>query len=183
VLTFQTLIGLLAATGMRVGEALALDRRDIDVAQRVLTIRLSKFGKSRELPVHRSTIEALGRYLFHGDRPGAAASTPAVFVSNTGTRLSYPNVQWTVQVLVHRAGLARRSAACRPGVHDLRHRFAVQTMLDVYRRGEDAEARLTILSTYLGHVNPKATYWYLSAAPELMQLAANRLESHLGGVS
>jgi integrase len=183
VLTFQTLIGLLAATGMRVGEALALDRKDIDVAQRVLTIRLSKFGKSRELPVHRSTIEALGRYLRHGDRPHVAASVPAVFVSNTGTRLSYPNVQWTFQVLVHRAGLARRSAACRPRVHDLRHRFAVQTMLDAYRRGEDAEARLTILSTYLGHVNPKATYWYLSAAPELMQLAADRLESHLGGVS
>src|SRR5262244_393313 len=77
----QTLIGLLAATGMHVGEALALDRRDIDVAQRVLTIRLSKFGKSRELPVHRSTIEAQGHYLCHGDRPGAATSTPPVFVS------------------------------------------------------------------------------------------------------
>ena len=149
----------------------------------MLTIRLSKFGKTRELPVHRSTTEALGRYLCHGDRPGAAASTPAVFVSNTGTRLSYPNVQHTFQVLVHRAGLARRSAMCRPRVHDLRHRFAIQTLLDAYRRGEDAEPRLTILSTYLGHVNPKTTYWYLSASPELMQLAADRLESHLGGVS
>ena len=127
VLTFQTLIGLLAATGMRVGEALALDRKDIDDAQRVLTIRLSKFGKSRELPVHRSTTEALGRYLCHGDRPGAA-STPAVFVSNTGTRLSYPNVQWTFQVLVHRAGLTRRSSACRPRVHDLRQHPASRLM-------------------------------------------------------
>jgi integrase len=183
VLTFQTLIGLLAATGMRVGEALALDRKNIDVAQRVLTIRLSKFGKSRELPVHRSTIQALGRYLCHSERPVAAASTPAVFVSSSGIRLSYPIVQYTFQVLVHRAGLTLRSAVCRPRVHDLRHRFAVQTMLDAYRRGEDAEARLTVLSTYLGHVNPKATYWYLSAAPELMQLAAERLERHLGGVS
>ena len=168
---------------MRVGEALSLDRRHIDVAQRVLTIRLSKFGKSRELPVHGSTIEALGSYLCHGDRPAAAASTPAVFVSSTGIRLSYLIVQYTFQVLVHRAGLTRRSAVCRPRVHDLRHRFAVQTMLDAYSQGEDAEARLTILSTYLGHVNPRATYWYLSAAPELMQIAADRLESHFGGVS
>jgi len=106
---------------MHVGEALALDRRDIDVAQRVLTIRLSKFGKSRELPVHRSTIEAQGDYLCYGDRPGAATSTPPVFVSNTGTRLSYSNVQLTFQVLVHRARLTRRSAACRPRIHDLRY--------------------------------------------------------------
>ncbi len=181
VLTFQTLIGLLAATGMRVGEALTLDRRDIDVGQGVLTIRMSKFGKSRELPVHQSSVKALLRYLRHHDRPHVAASVPAVFVSNTGTRLSYANVQWTFQVLVQRAGLRQRSGACRPRIHDLRHRFAVQTMLDAYRHGENAEARLAVLSTYLGQVNPKATYWYLSAAPELMQLAAHRLQRHLGG--
>jgi integrase/recombinase XerD len=97
--------------------------------------------------------------------------------------LIYANVQWTFQVLLHRAGLTRRSAACRPRIHDLRHRFAIQTMLDAYRHGEDAEARLAVLSTYLGHVNPRATYWYLSAAPELMQLAADRLQRYLGGVS
>jgi len=174
---------LLAVTGMRVGEALALDRDDIDMTQGVLTVRLTKFGKSRELPVHPSTIEALGRYLCHHDRPRAASSVPAVFVSNTGTRLSYPNVQWTFQRLLRRAGITRRSASCRPRIHDLRHRFAIQTMLDAYRSGKDAEARLAILSTYLGHVNPKATYWYLSAAPELLQLAADRLQRHLGGVS
>ena len=183
VLTYQTLIGLLAVTGMRVGEAIALDRDDIDMTHGVLTVRLTKFGKSRELPVHPSTIEALGRYLCHHDRPRAAASVPAVFVSNTGTRLSYPNVQWTFQRLLRRAGITRRSASCRPRIHDLRHRFAIQTMLDAYRSGKDAEARLAILSTYLGHVNPKATYWYLSAAPELLQLAADRLQRHLGGVS
>ena len=183
VLTYQTLIGLLAVTGMRVGEALALDRDDIDMTHGVLTVRLTKFGKSRELPVHPSTIEALGRYLCHHDRPRAAAKVPAAFVSNTGTRLSYPNVQWTFQRLLRRAGITRRSASCRPRIHDLRHRFAIQTMLDAYRSGKDAEARLAILSTYLGHVNPKATYWYLSAAPELLQLAADRLQRHLGGVS
>jgi len=183
VLTFQTLVGLLAATGMRVGEALALDRNDVDVTHGVLTIRMSKFGKSRELPVHPSTTEALCRYLCHRDRPSVTARVRAVFVSNTGTRLSYANVQWTFQLLLHRAGLTRRSAACRPRIHDLRHRFAIQTMLDAYRHGEDAEARLAVLPTYLGHVNPKATYWYLSAAPELLQLAADRLQRYLGGVS
>jgi integrase/recombinase XerD len=166
-----------------VGEALALDRSDVDVTHGVLTIRMSKFGKSRELPVHPSTTEALCRYLCHRDRPCVTARVRAVFVSNTGTRLSYANVQWTFQLLLHRAGLTRRSAACRPRIHDLRHRFAIQTMLDAYRHGEDAEARLAVLSTYLGHVNPKATYWYLSAAPELLQLAADRLQRYLGGVS
>jgi integrase len=183
VLTYQTLIGLLAVTGMRVGEALALDRDDIDVIHGVLTVRLTKFGKSRELPVHASTVEALGRYLGHRDRPRAAASVPAVFVSRAGTRLWYANVLWTFQRLLSCAGITRRSAACRPRIHDFRHRFAVQTMLEAYRQGEDAEARLAILSTYLGHVNPKATYWYLSATPELLQLAADRLELHVGGVS
>ena len=183
VLTYQTLIGLLAVTGMRVGEALALDRNDIDVIHGVLTVRLTKFGKSRELPVHASTVEALGRYLGHRDRPRAAASVPAVFVSRAGTRLWYANVLWTFQRLLSCAGITRRSAACRPRIHDFRHRFAVQTMLEAYRQGEDAEARLAILSTYLGHVNPKATYWYLSATPELLQLAADRLELHVGGVS
>jgi integrase len=144
---------------------------------------MSKFGKSRELPVHPSTIEALDRYLCHHNRPRAAANVRAVFVSNKGTRLSYPNVLWNFQLLLRRAGLTPRSASCRPRIHDLRHRFAIQTMLDAYRHGEDAEVRLAILSTYLGHVNPKSTYWYLSAAPELLQLAADRLERQVGGVS
>jgi integrase len=183
VLTYQTLIGLLAVTGMRVGEALALDRNDIDVTHGVLTVRLTKFGKSRELPVHASTVEALRCYLGHRDRPRAGASVPAVFVSSAGTRLCYANVLWTFHRLLCCAGITQRSAACRPRIHGFRHRFAVQTMLDAYRQGEDAEARLAILSTYLGHVNPKATYWYLSATPELLQLAADRLELHVGGVS
>lgn len=183
VLTYQTFIGLLAVTGMRVGEALALNRNDIDVTQGVLTVWLTKFGKSRELPVHPSTVEALGRYLGHRDRPRTAASVPAIFVSCVGTRLLYANVLRTFQQLLRRAGITRRSAACRPRIHDLRHRFAVRTMLDAYHQGEDPEARLAILSTYLGHVNPKATYWYLSGTPELLQLAADRLELHVGGVS
>lgn len=183
VLTYRTLIGLLAVTGMRVGEAIALDREDIDVTEGVLTIRMTKFDKTREVPVHPSTVAALRHYLRHRDRPRAAASTPAVFVSTAGTRLWYANVQWTFHRLVRCAGLTPRSAACRPRLHDLRHRFAIRTMLDAYRQGQDAEARLSLLSTYLGHVDPKATYWYLSAAPELLQLAGDRLQRHLGGAS
>lgn len=183
VATYRTLIGLLAVTGMRVGEALALDCGDIDATQGVLTIRNSKFGKSRELPVHPSTVDALRHYLRRHDRPPSATSTPAVFVSTAGTRLLYCNVQWTFHRLVHRAGLKPRSAVCRPRLHDLRHRFAVCTILDGYRYGHDTEARLALLSTYLGHVDPSQTYWYLSAAPELLQLAGDRLQCHFGGAS
>jgi integrase/recombinase XerD len=181
VATYRTLIGLLAATGMRVGEALALDRSDLDGTQRVLTIRTSKFGKSRELPVHPSTVDALHQYLRRGDRPRSAVRMAALFVSTAGTRLIYSNVQWTFHRLVRRAGLTSRSVGCRPRIHDLRHRYAVCTMLDSYREGRDIEARLCLLSTYLGHVDPSYTYWYLSAAPELLQLAGDRLARHLGG--
>jgi integrase len=181
VATFRTLIGLLAVTGMRVGEALALDRGDIDASDHVLTIRLTKFGKSREVPVDPSTVHALRVYLGRPDRPRAAARTPAVLVSTAGTRLLYTNVQCTFHRLVRCAGLTPRSAACRPRLHDLRHRFAVRTLLEAYEQGQNPEARLAVLSTYLGHADPKATYWYLSAAPELMQVAGDRLNRYLGG--
>lgn len=179
--TFRTLIGLLAVTGMRVGEALALDRGDIDASDHVLTIRLTKFGKSREVPVDPSTVHALRAYLGRHDPPRASARTPAVLVSTAGTRLLYMNVQCTFHRLVRRAGLTPRSAACRPRLHDLRHRFAVRTLLEAYAQGQNPDARLALLSTYLGHVDPKATYWYLSAAPELMHLAGDRLTRYLGG--
>jgi integrase len=181
VATYRTLIGLLAVTGMRVGEALALDRDAIDAKERVLTIRDTKFGKSRELPVHASTVTALGRYLQRTDRPRAAAESDVVFVSLAGTRLRYCNVHWTFHRLVRRAGLTPRSATCRPRIHDLRHRFAVRTLLEAYRSGEDPQIQLQRLSTYLGHVDPVHTYWYLSAAPELLQQASDRLQRHLGG--
>ena len=181
VATYRTLVGLLVVTGMRVGEALALDRDDMDVAQRVLTIRHAKFGKSRELLVHPSTVAALHHYLQRDDRPRVATRTAAVFVSLAGTRLRYCNVHWTFHRLVRLAGLTPRSASCRPRIHDLRHRFAVCTLLDAYRSGEDTHPGLHLLSTYLGHVDPVQTYWYLSAAPELLQLASERLQRHLGG--
>jgi integrase len=181
--TYRTLIALLAVTGMRVGEAISLDHGDFDAINGLLTIRNGKFGKSRELPLHPSSVNALTDYLRRGDRPRRPPNTSALFVSTAGTMLLYCNVRPTFHQLVCRAGLKPRSASCRPRLHDLRHSFAVRTVLDGYRDGGDPGARLPLLSTYLGHVDPGKTYWYLSAAPELLQLAGDRLERHLGGGS
>jgi len=178
--SFRTLFGLLAVTGMRIGEAVGLDRCDFDADHGVLVVRRAKFGKSRELPLHPSTTHALARYLRRRDRPQPVAPTDALLVSNAGTRLLISNVQSTFRTLRARAGIEPRSAACRPRIHDMRHSFAVQTMLDAYRAGGDVAPSLAVLSTYLGHVDPGNTYWYLEAAPELMALAAQRLEQHLG---
>ncbi|HVA19024.1 MAG TPA: tyrosine-type recombinase/integrase [Solirubrobacteraceae bacterium] len=179
VATYRTLIGLLAVTGMRISEASGLDREDFDAAQATLLIRGAKFGKSRQLPVHESTAQALVRYLRRTDRPRSAVSTKAVFVSGRGARLQPHTAQGTFRELVRRAGITRRSAACHPRLHDLRHTFAVKTILDAYRTGTDAGPRLAVLCTYMGHVDPANTYWYLHAAPELMALAGERLERHL----
>ncbi len=178
--TFETLVGLLAVTGLRIGEALRLDRGDVDLGEGVLQIRNTKFGKSREVPLHTSTVEALVAYARRRDRLCPRPVDPAFFVSTAGTRLLYQNVHYTWLGLVRRAGLRPRSAWCRPRPHDLRHSFAVRTLLGWYRDGADVQARIPALSTYLGHVDPAHTYWYLSAAPELLQLAAARLESEGG---
>lgn len=177
--TYRTLIGLLAVTGLRVGEAIRLDREDIDFEHGLLTVRDGKFGKSREVPLHPTTMQALRSYLRERDRLHAAPGTPALFISTVGTRLLYCNVNWTFLKLVRRTGLKPRSASCRPRLHDFRHAFAVRTVLDGYQSGDDVQARLPLLSTYLGHVDPGSTYWYLSAAPELLALAGGRLERHL----
>ena len=181
VATYQTLIGLLAVTGMRGGEAIALDRHDFDLEAGLLIVRHGKFGKARELPLHPSAVAAVNQYVHRQDRPHAAARTSALLVSTAGTRLLVCNVQRTFRTLVRGAGLQPHSTACRPRLHDLRHRFAVCTFLDTYREGKDPEASLSLLSTYLGHVDPTYTYWYLSAAPELLQLAADRLQQRFGG--
>ncbi|MBA2440115.1 MAG: tyrosine-type recombinase/integrase [Thermoleophilaceae bacterium] len=179
--TMRTLIGLLAVTGMRIGEAMRLDCSDIDTDHGLIVVRDSKFGKSRELALDLTTIAALQRYLCRGDRPTPVEPTGAVFTSATGTRLAYCNVHLAFKRIVRHTGLKARSAECRPRPHDLRHTFAVNTILDAYRSGDDVQARLPLLSTYLGHVHPGSTYWYLQAAPELLALAGQRLEDHLQG--
>jgi integrase/recombinase XerD len=177
--TFATLIGLLAVTGMRVGEAIALDRGDVDLTAGRITVRSGKFGKTRELALHPSTVQALRRYQRLRRRLAPNTGAPAFFVSLAGTRLRYCNVHHAFHRLVRVAGLGSRSASCRPRIHDLRHSFAVRSMLDAYAADEDGQTRLTLLSTWLGHVHPASTYWYLSASPELMTAAGRRLEQHL----
>jgi integrase/recombinase XerD len=175
--TFGTLIGLLAVTGMRIGEALRLDRGDVNIDEGVLLVRDTKFGKTREVPLHPSTIDALVAYGRHRDQLCPRPRDPSFFVSPAGTRVLYCNAHLAWLDLVRRAGLQPRSASCRPRPHDLRHRFAVLTLLGWYRDGADVEARMPLLSTYLGHVHPASTYWYLSAAPELLSLVAARLDA------
>jgi integrase/recombinase XerD len=173
--TYRTLIGLLAVTGMRVGEAIGLVRDDLDWSQRRLIIREGKFGASRELPLHPSTIDALEMYAQLRDQYWPQPRSP-FFISMAGTRLIHENVHWTFRRLVRHVGLQPRSASCRPRIHDLRHTFAVNTLIDWYRSGVDVAAWMPRLSTYLGHAAPAWTYWYLSATPELLSLAAVRLD-------
>jgi integrase len=178
VATFRTLLGLLVVTGMRIGEAVGLDREDFDARNGCLVVRGAKFGKSRELALHPSTVAALRGYLRRADRPPPSPGTSALLVTIVGTRLAINDAQRTFATLRRRAGIEARSASCRPRLHDLRHSFAVATVLDAYHQDEDVGRRLALLATYLGHVSPDSTYWYLSAAPELMQLAADRLVRH-----
>jgi integrase/recombinase XerD len=178
-LSYRTIIGLLAATGMRVGEALRLNLDDVHWQHRLLLIRDSKFGKSRLVPLEASTFGALGEYVRERKSRYPVKGTPAVFLSAYGTRVSHCNLSGRFHQLTKDVGIPPRSNLCRPRIHDLRHSFAIRTMLEWYRAGVDVQARLPLLSTYLGHVNPETTYWYLSAAPELLALAGERLERHL----
>jgi integrase/recombinase XerD len=178
--TYETLIGLLTVTGMRIGEAIRLDRGDLDWDEGTLTIRDSKYNKSREVPLHPSTLDALGDYAQLRDRLCPRPKTASFLESAAGTRLVYNTVQTTFARLVRDAGLKPRSQRCRPRPHDTRHSFACKVLLGWHRADVDVEAHLPLLSTYLGHTNPSNTYWYLSAVPELLSLAAQRRERTLG---
>jgi integrase/recombinase XerD len=174
--TYETLIGLLASTGMRVGEAIKLDRSDIDWERAVLLIRESKFGKSRLVPLHPSSARALAEYASLREELQPRPKAASLFVSLTGNRLCYAVVSETFRRLVDSAAIGAH-APSPPRLHDLRHTFAVGTLLGWYRSGEDVQAKLPSLSTYLGHREPASTYWYLSAAPELLALAAARRDT------
>jgi integrase len=174
--TMQTLTGLVFTTGIRLGEALSLDRGDLDPDAGLLTIRQAKFRKPRQLPLHPSAVTALAGYAARRDRLRPRPATTAFFVSTTGARLARTTAQETFRRLLHEAGICQRAGGLRPRIHDARHTFAVTTLLGWYRDGGDVQARLPLLSTWLGHADPRHTYWYLSAAPELLALAAERLE-------
>jgi integrase/recombinase XerD len=175
--TYTTLFGLLVATGMRVNEALGLDRPDIDLKLGILHIRRTKFGKSRYVPAHASTVEALKKYAEVRDRLSCAPLIPAFFISEKGSRITEWIARYTFAKLSQRVGL-RASAKGHghgPRLQDMRHRFAARTLILWYRAGLDVERELPKLSTYLGHVHVNDTYWYLEAVPELLQLATDRL--------
>jgi integrase len=171
--THEALFGLVAATGLRLGEAIGLDKADADLDGGVLTIRDGKFGLSRLVPVHPSVTRELRQYAARQDRLCPSPATTRFFVSTAGTPLRTSLVDHTFAQLTTALGL--RTPACRPRIHDLRHSFAVRQLLDWHRAGADPRTLMPVLSAYLGHVSPAGTYWYLTAVPELMELAAARL--------
>lgn len=172
----QTLIGLLAVTGMRPGEAIALDRHDVDLRHGVVHVRSGKRNKQREVSLHHSTIHALHEYARQRDTCCPGPSTTAFFISARGRRMAREELNKTFTKLIREVGLDRRGARARPRPHDLRHAYAVRTLLDWHQAGEDIDRRMPLLSTYLGHVDPASTYWYLEAVPELLELISRRLE-------
>lgn len=178
--TYPTLFGLLSVTGLRISEALALDRDAVDLTCGLLTIHRTKFGKSRLVPLHPSAQRALARYARRRNHLFPRPLTPAFFISDQGTRLTKWAVRWTFIKLSCQIGLRRPSDSHGPRIHDFRHGFAVATLLRWYRAGLDVDRLMPVLSTYLGHAHVADTYWYLSAVPELLGLAGARLEKTLG---
>lgn len=184
--TFYCIFGLLAVSGMRIGEVLNLQDRDLDWSQGLLTIRHAKFGKSRLVPLHPSTIKALRTFVHHRDRffeqlhPRPELSH--FFVSSRGTRLFLTHVEKVFLIISRRIGLRAQGARNGPRLHHLRHRFAIQTLLRWYRADEKAEPLLPVLSTFLGHAGVTNTYWYLRCTPELMAAASDLLERRWKGM-
>ncbi len=174
--TYHHLFGLLSATGLRHSEALCLRRNDVDLKEGVLTVRETKFGKSRLVPVQPTTIDALASYARRRDLHLGPQCSDYFFVAERGGRLLHQYVHRVFWRLSREIGIRRAGERNGPRIHDFRHRFAVQTLLNWYRAGVDVEQQLPVLSTYLGHAYVRDTYWYLSACPELMEHAARRLD-------
>jgi integrase/recombinase XerD len=175
--TVQAVISLIAASGLRLGEALALDRADADLHAGLLTVT-GKNDQTRLVPVHPTTTAMLTGYGVRRDRLCPDAASTALFLAGTGRRAGQHGIQQTFPRLLVQAGIHTPPGQRRPRIHDLRHSFAVTTLIDWYRDGVDVQARLPVLSTYLGHAGPEATYWYLQATPLRLGLAAQRLERH-----
>lgn len=178
--SFEALIGLMAITGLRTGEAMTLDRADVDLEEGLLTIWRSKLGKSRQVPLHETTTAALTAYSARRDELWPRPSTRSFLLSGGGTRLNHTNTSTTFVGLLDVAGIVTLPGRRRPRLYDLRHSFAVATLINWHAQGADVQARLPVLSTWMGHVKPSSTYWYLHAAPELLAVTALRLERYLG---
>jgi integrase len=181
-MTYMTLIGLLSATGLRPGEALALDVGDVDLQNGILAIRESKFGKSRFVPVEDSTRTALARYAKQRDKLQPRAATEAFLVSERGKRVHGCAARRTFATMSCSIGLRVSTGSRRTGrgprLQDFRHSFATRRLIEWYRAGLDVGRELPKLATYLGHVDGGHTYWYIEAVPELLQLATERLVRH-----
>lgn len=176
--TYPALFGLLAVSGMRVGEAAGLDRDDVDSRTGVVTIRHAKHDRTRLVPLHETTVAALGAYATERDRLCPTPRSDAFFISSVGTRLDPNGIAKTLRGITTDMGL--RTATVRPTAHHLRHSFAVRTLIDWQQSGVSVDGHIATLSTYLGHIVPADTYWYLSASPELMAMAADRLDTRFG---
>lgn len=176
--TYSTLFGLLAATGLRLSEALNLDRDDVDLRGGVLAVRRTKFGKSRFVPIHDSTRRALQRYAHERDLLVPRRASPAFLLTELGTRVRQCSARYNFVVVSRAIGLRPPARGHHhghgPRLHDMRHRLAARTLVRWYREGRDVERELPKLSTYLGHVHVADTYWYIEAVPELLQLATER---------
>jgi len=178
-LSCATLFGLLAATGLRLSEAIALDEADVDLTTGILHVRRTKFGKSRFIPVHESTRRALVRYVRRRDEILPYRPTDAFLVSDRGSRLGQCAARYNFAKVSRAVGLRRPAGGRRhgrgPRLHDMRHRFAAKRLVEWYRADLDVEREIPRLATYLGHVHVNETYWYIEAVPELLQLATERL--------
>ena len=173
--SYQTVIGLMATTALRLGEVLGLDRQDVDLTDGALHVR-ARQTKQREVPLHPTTTKALRGYAHRRDHRWPQPSSPAFFLNTQGGRLAQPEFNHYFAQLIKQVGLEGAGERVRPRPHDLRHTLAVSTLLDWIQAGEDVDRRMPELSTFLGHVQPESTYWYLQAVPELMALIAARLE-------
>jgi len=186
-LTFSTVFGLLAVTGMRIGEVVALDRDDVDVQAGILNVREGKLGKHRFVPIHATTQQALVDYAARRDAILPGVKVPAFFVSECGRRVSAFSAWKNFVKIARQIGLRPPPAEDRrggPRQHDLRHRFAVATLIDWYRAGADVDREIPKLATYLGHEGATQVYWYLQAVPQLLELAMERGgQTAPGGVS
>jgi integrase len=174
--TFVTLIGLLAVTGLRGGEAIRLGRGDVLLDEALVRVVKSKFNKSREVPLHETSVNALRHYQERRDELCPNPPSDRFFVSTVGTMLDHRSVRATFKRLTREAGLSPRGERCRPRIHDLRHSLACSILLEWHRQGVDVHQRLPLLSTFLGHAKPENTYWYLTETPELLGYAVRRLE-------
>lgn len=177
--TMATIIGLMASTGMRVSEALGLNRDSLDAKNLALTVT-GKGDALRLLPVQATTITALQRYIATS-RKLVPTRTEALFVNLKGIRPLRNNIEKAFRVITADCQWAPRPGRREPRLHDLRHTFAVNTLMDAHQDGTGVEARIAALAAYLGHVNPNSTYWYLSASPELLQIVNDRVQERIEG--